>query len=230
MKVAHNHMEAGATCPVCHKREVTDGSALAGRVRSRTGVLYEAPCPSERRPEVTENGTLAQRVLDELKSMSVFCTAHPLLPLRPGLRRAGFVRAGDLRRLESGSVVRVSGLRIITHTPPTRSGRRVIFITLEDETGLVDVVMFPKIQARGARAVWTSDVLSVEGRLERSGYGGRSVSIVVNRVMGRYSGFLGDMLGSVVDGGRGGAGGRRVEHDVGSRVCCTINAQNGMSL
>jgi DNA polymerase III alpha subunit len=48
----------------------------------------------------------------------------------------------------SGAIVRVSGMVIIVHTPPTKSGKRVMFLTLEDETGLFDVVVFSKMGRR----------------------------------------------------------------------------------
>jgi error-prone DNA polymerase len=86
--------------------------------------------------------------------MSVFCTAHPLTPIRALMRRAGIITAADLRRTPSGRRVKVSGRVILVHTPPTRSGQRVMFVTLEDETGLMDVVIFPRVQAHAARRQW----------------------------------------------------------------------------
>ncbi len=83
---------------------------------------------------------------NEAISMNVYCLSHPLAHLRPGLSRQGFARACDLRRMPSDSIVKVMGLTVIVHTPPTKSGKRVMFLTLEDETGLIDVVVFEKTQ------------------------------------------------------------------------------------
>ncbi len=58
---------------------------------------------------------------------------------------------------------------VIIHMPPTKSGKRIMFVTMEDETGLMDVVVFPTAQAHCARAIMTSEVLTVEGRLQRKG-------------------------------------------------------------
>ena len=131
---------------------------------------------------------------NEARSMSVFCHDHPLISLRPRLASAGIVTARDLRRIPSGTTVRVTGLLIIVHTPPTRSGRRVMFITMEDETGLLDVVAFPKALKENARSILTSEVITVEGILQRQGKGGRSISIIMEKVIRPLSGPLSKFL------------------------------------
>ncbi len=132
----------------------------------------------------------ATRIRNESLSMSVSCYGHPLGVLRPTLADQGVVTARDLRRIPSGAGVRVTGLRVLVHTPPTKSGKRVMFITLEDETGLLDLVAFPKVQRTGAKSLLTSQVLTVEGRLQRRGNNGLSISIVVERVIRTLSGPL----------------------------------------
>lgn len=127
--------------------------------------------------------------------MSVFCSGHPLAVLRPRLVEEGIVTAKELRRIPSGSRVRVTGLLVIVHTPPTRSGKRVMFITMEDETGLMDLVMFPKAQQDCARPILTSEVVTVEGRLQREGKNGVSILIVVKQVIPGWTGSLADCKG-----------------------------------
>ena len=77
----------------------------------------------------------AEKTLRETMSMSIFCHAHPLTSLRNILRKQNVVTSSNLRRMPSGATVRVSGMLILVHTPPTKSGKRVMFLTLEDETG-----------------------------------------------------------------------------------------------
>jgi DNA polymerase III alpha subunit len=132
--------------------------------------------------------------LNEARSMTVFCHAHPLAALRPRLAAAGVVTARDLRHIPSGRKVRVTGLMVIVHMPPTKSGKRVIFITLEDETGLIDVVAFPKAQVSSARAILTSEVQTIEGRLQRQGKDGLSKSIILNKVIPHLTGSLSEIL------------------------------------
>ncbi len=136
----------------------------------------------------------AVKAYNEAGSMSVFCHGHPLEVLRPQLSAQGIVTALDLRRIPSGRRVRVTGILVIVHTPPTKSGKRVIFITMEDETGLIDVVAFPKAQVGFARDIWTSEVLTVEGRLQRQGKNGLSISIIMEKVIRRWSGQLSRFL------------------------------------
>ena len=124
--------------------------------------------------------------------------AHPLTSLRAILRKQNVVMSRDLRRIPSGSTVRVSGMLILVHTPPTKSGKRVMFLTLEDEMGLFDVVVFPKTQEKLARIILTSEVLTIEGRLQRKGPGGLSISIVMERALVGLCGPLTKLLGYVV--------------------------------
>jgi DNA polymerase III alpha subunit len=136
----------------------------------------------------------AVKAYNEAGSMSVFCHGHPLEVLRPKLAAQGIVTAMDLRRIPSGRRVRITGILVIVHTPPTKSGKRVMFITMEDETGLMDVVAFPKAQAGFARDILTSEVLTVEGRLQRLGKHGLSISIIMEKVIRRWSGQLSHFL------------------------------------
>jgi len=140
----------------------------------------------------------AEKTLKEVMSMSVYCHAHPLTSLRDVLRKQKVVMSRDLRRLPSGSIVRVSGMVIIVHTPPTKSGKRVMFLTLEDETGLLDVVVFSKTQSRFAKLILTSEVLTLEGRLQRKGPGGLAISIVMSRALMGLSGSLAKLLANVM--------------------------------
>ncbi|MEW5723630.1 MAG: OB-fold nucleic acid binding domain-containing protein [Thermodesulfobacteriota bacterium] len=132
--------------------------------------------------------------LREARSMSVFCRLHPLAALRPLLAKDRLLPAARLRFLDDGQTVRVAGLNVIVHTPPTRSGVRMMFVTLEDETGLVDVVVFPDLQEKWAREIMTSQVLAVEGALSREGRQGRSVSLAATRVLTAWTGSLAGLL------------------------------------
>ncbi len=131
---------------------------------------------------------LHDRVLLEKRCLEVYCTAHPLAALREMLKRHGVVTRRELKYLKAGTIVAVSGLVIFFHTPPTRSGRRIIFATLEDETGLLDLVLLPAVQKKWARLIYTSEVLTVRGRLERQGKHGISISVTVRSILPGMSG------------------------------------------
>jgi error-prone DNA polymerase len=83
------------------------------------------------------------------------------------LDRLGVVRARDLPRLRAGQDVLVAGVKVATQTPAVRSGQRVIFATLDDSTGPVDLAFFESVQDRCAATVFGSWLLVVRGRLRR---------------------------------------------------------------
>ena len=134
------------------------------------------------------NTGLLEAICLERISMEVCCRHHPMSGLRQMLRAEGATAAADLNRIPSGKRVTVSGMVIFFHTPPTRSGRRIIFATLEDETGLLDLVILPHIQERWARLIYTSEILTISGRLLRQGKQGISISVTVEKIITALSG------------------------------------------
>ncbi len=140
----------------------------------------------------------AEKTLREAMSMNIFCHAHPLTSLRNILRKQNVVTSSNLRRMPSGATVRVSGMLILVHTPPTKSGKRVMFLTLEDETGLFEVVVFSKAQDRFAGIILTSEVLTLEGRLQRKGPTGLAISVIMDKALVGLCGPLTKLLGYVM--------------------------------
>ena len=69
----------------------------------------------------------------------------------------------------------VAGVKVASQTPAIRSGQRIIFLTLDDATGPVDVTVFESVQPKVAKTVFHSFVLAVVGTVRRTGYKGVSV-------------------------------------------------------
>ncbi|MDR7537504.1 MAG: error-prone DNA polymerase [Armatimonadota bacterium] len=90
---------------------------------------------------------------------------HPLEPLRPALAAAGLPDAQAVAGLPDGATVRYAGLVICRQTPGTASG--VTFMTLEDETGFVNLVIWPRVFQRHARLAKSASLLGVTGRLQK---------------------------------------------------------------
>ena len=118
--------------------------------------------------------------LIEEKYLTVNVRSHPLAPFREELRRAGFVTSRELRRMPNGARVKVAGRVILVHTPPTRSGVRVMFITAEDEFGLMDMVLFPRKQEKYARIVLSHILCGFEGFIRKSGQ--KHISLLLERI------------------------------------------------
>lgn len=105
---------------------------------------------------------------------------HPLALIRPQLERAGAVQSLDMLMMAPGTRVRAAGIVVSRNRPPTKSGRTVVFVTLEDEVGLFDAVVFEDTYKRTRTVLFGHDALMVTGRLERPG--GTAVSIVLDQV------------------------------------------------
>ncbi|MBR8740624.1 DNA polymerase III subunit alpha [Nocardiopsis sp. MG754419] len=119
--------------------------------------------------------THTERVAEELRVLGYELSGHLLDRHAEHLAALAsardLVEAQDLHRVPDGAQVLVAGARICTQTPPTRSGRRVVFTTVEDRTGLVDVALFADAQRHSAGAVFGSALLAVHGRVRRAAPG-----------------------------------------------------------
>jgi len=119
-------------------------------------------------------------LLLEARVMDVSSQGHILEAFRSDLAKAGFITSATLRWKEHDAMVRLAGEVILIHTPPTKSKKRVMFLTLEDEEGLFDLTVFEDVQKRCARNILSNPVLLIEGQVNR--FGIREVSVVVERV------------------------------------------------
>jgi error-prone DNA polymerase len=131
-------------------------------------------------PNVLREYTVAERVKAELETMGLDATRHVVEFYRAVLEDLGVVPAARLGDLKGDRWVMVAGVKVASQTPAVRSGQRIIFLTLDDGTGLADVTVFERVQPWCARTVFHGFVLVVWGRLRRSGV--RGASIVAERV------------------------------------------------
>jgi error-prone DNA polymerase len=134
--------------------------------------LDDATAPPSGLPEMT----VAEQVRAELEVLGLDATRHVLTCYEPLLAALGVTRARDLPRCRSRAELLVAGVKVATQTPPIRSGRRVVFITLDDATGPVDATLFEDAQAGYAATVFHSWLLVVRGTLRRTGPRGISLN------------------------------------------------------
>ncbi|HVE91275.1 MAG TPA: DNA polymerase III subunit alpha [Actinomycetota bacterium] len=121
--------------------------------------------------------TSGERVRAELDVLGLDASRHVVSFYEAVLDRIGWTPASQLQRHRTGDRVTIAGVKVATQTPPLRSGKRVIFLTLDDPTGLSDAVVFEDAQDRCARTVFDSWLLVVRGTLRRTGRTGASVII-----------------------------------------------------
>ncbi|HEU4646325.1 MAG TPA: error-prone DNA polymerase, partial [Burkholderiales bacterium] len=166
-----------------HRREAH--WAAAG-VAPRMGVLRQARVdePALRLPAPGE----AEEVVADYASLGLTLGRHPLALLRPRLRDLGLIPAAAVQALAHGSRARAAGLVTCRQRPDTASG--VIFVTLEDETGCVNVVVWRDLAERQRRELLGARLLAVDGRIERDG---EVVHLMARRLADR-SALLGGLL------------------------------------
>jgi error-prone DNA polymerase len=122
-------------------------------------------------PEMNDS----ERVRAELEILGLDVSRHVVDFYVPLLDELGVTRARDLLDRRSRSELLVGGVKVATQTPPIRSGRRVIFVTLDDATGPVDATFFEDAQGPYAATVFHSWLLLVRGVLRRTGPRGVSL-------------------------------------------------------
>lgn len=131
--------------------------------------------------------TLGEAVVEDYLALRLSLRAHPMELLRPAL--PGLTPAAGL--VTAQGRVTVCGLVITRQRPGTASG--VIFITLEDETGTANIVVWPKLYALYRRAVIGGRLLRITGRVQREG---AVIHVIAERVED-----CSDMLGQLAQGG-----------------------------
>ena len=112
----------------------------------------------------------------ELEVLGLDASRHVLTCYESFFTALGVTRARDLPRCRNRAEVLVAGVKVATQTPPIRSGRRVVFITLDDATGPVDATFFEDAQAGYAATVFHSWLLVVRGTLRKTGPRGISLN------------------------------------------------------
>jgi len=128
-----------------------------------------------------------QQVLTDYQTTGLSLRQHPLALVREILARQKILTAAEMMKLPHGRFVRVAGLVLIRQRPGTASG--IVFITLEDETGIVNLIVRPKVYDRFRPAARQAALLQCDGCVERQG---QVVHVMVRRLIDRS-----DLLGGL---------------------------------
>jgi error-prone DNA polymerase len=154
---------AGALASIAgHRRQA---AWVVTGIEPRPPVLREAPIV-EAAPRLAPPSEGEDLVAD-YASLGLTLGRHPVALLRSRLARLGMVTAAQLRQMPHGKLARAAGIVIGRQRPDTASG--VIFATLEDETGMINVVVWHGVAERQRRALLGSQLLAVHGVIEREG-------------------------------------------------------------
>jgi error-prone DNA polymerase len=167
--------------PLAALEKLGDADAFAGFGLDRRQAMWrvrglgEAPLPlfaaadaQAREPEVALRPmTEGREVVEDYRAVQLSLRAHPVAFLRPELDRRGITRCGDLARTRDGKAVEVAGVVLIRQRPGSAKG--VLFITIEDETGVANAILWPDRFEAQRRIVMSSAMLSIRGIVQREG-------------------------------------------------------------
>ena len=107
---------------------------------------------------------LSEHVVADYQTMRLSLKAHPMAFLRADLAVRRFTPASNLRQCRNGSMIDVAGIVLIRQRPGSAKG--VCFITLEDESGIVNLVIWPDMMEKYRKTVMAARLMEVRGRLE----------------------------------------------------------------
>jgi len=159
----------------------------AAAIRPMPKLLVEArfdEAPT-RLPALTE----AREIVADYRGLGIPMGRHPLALLRERLTRCRVCTAETLREFPDGRLARASGLVTHRQRPDTAAG--TIFVTLEDETGTVNVIVRPDVFERDRSAVLASSLMTVYGKWQRDTDTGGQVRHLIARRVVDHSAWLG---------------------------------------
>jgi len=169
---------AGLGVPVIRRLAAAD--AFRSMTLDRRAALWEAralrdapdlPLFAETRDEGDEARVIlpampkCEHVVADYQTLRLSLKAHPMAFLRGSMARQGFQAAGDIAAMRNNQKIRLAGLVLVRQRPGSAKG--VCFITLEDETGVANLVVWPKVMEAFRKVVMTARLLQVTGRVQR---------------------------------------------------------------
>lgn len=122
--------------------------------------------PIEEKP-VLPQMTLPEHVMHDYASTTLSLKAHPLSFIRDQLSSLRIISAADLQKAKNGDYVKIAGIILIRQRPGTASG--ICFITIEDETGSANLVVFKDLFDKFRKEILQSTLIMVEGKLQVEG-------------------------------------------------------------
>jgi len=159
------HADAFGSLGLDRRRALWEISALAD---NPTGIFEGQPSPSslEQHVELPEM-TASEHVVQDYHATALSLKAHPVSFLREKLDRFNIIPTERLAHLQNGALIKVAGLVLVRQRPGTSKG--VLFMTIEDETGCANLVIFPNLFEKYRREILRSKLIMVAGRLQKEG-------------------------------------------------------------
>ena len=128
--------------------------------------LMSAATIAEATPELPL-ATEGRDIVDDYASTGFTLRRHPLALLRPRLKKMNLLSAAELNAVPNGRFVRTTGIVTVRQRPGTAKG--TIFVSLEDETGVINVIVWNNVIEEKRRPLLTASLLTVYGTMQRQG-------------------------------------------------------------
>jgi error-prone DNA polymerase len=122
---------------------------------------------------MTEGG----EVVEDYRSQGLTLRQHPVAFLRGDLEQRGIIRAAELKRMRNNQIVTVAGLILVRQKPGSAKG--VTFMTIEDETDVANLVIWPSLFEQQRRVILSSGMLACRGRVQKQG---QVIHVVANQM------------------------------------------------
>ena len=145
-----------------HRRQ----AAWAATAAAVQGDLFDGLPPPETATDLP-SPSAGENLIADYRSLGLTLRCHPLTLLRRHLAELRFLPAVDLRSSGDRALVRAAGIVVGRQRPGTATG--IVFVTLEDETGLANIVVYPQLVDRQRRELLGSTLLGVYGQLQKEG-------------------------------------------------------------
>jgi error-prone DNA polymerase len=173
-------MRAGIRLATLEKLAAADAFRSMGLDRRQAlwevkGLANAPPLPLFAHAETREEGqephvalpemALSEHVVNDYQTLRLSLKAHPMSFLRQKLKKERILSCHDLRGLRDGSFVRVAGVVLVRQRPGSAKG--VVFMTIEDETGVANSVVWPNTLERFRRIVMAARLILIIGRIQR---------------------------------------------------------------
>jgi error-prone DNA polymerase len=155
-----------------HLSDLIKGPTMSSALRSQMTLGFDAPAlESSGLPDLVSSEIVAH----EVQRLGMDITHHMLEFYSHFLNSIDAIKSSDLLSVRSASTVLVAGVRVSIQTPPVRSGKRVIFLTLNDGHGCSDATFFSDIATEYLSTIYTSELVLLRGVTRRTGARGISI-------------------------------------------------------
>jgi error-prone DNA polymerase len=119
-----------------------------------------------------------REVVEDYRAIQLSLRAHPLAFLRPELSRRGIVSCADLERIPDGRKVEVAGIILVRQKPGSAKG--VLFVTIEDETGVANGIVWPDRFEAQRRTILSAAMIGIKGTVQKEGL---VIHVIADRIV-----------------------------------------------